>query len=300
MGDILLKNRSSINDSGKFDINKIMMFALVLIGLVIIFSNGMGDVTAAPLNDTHQPIISSTDPLNNAVSVSTTKVVKLIFNEPVKKGNMFIEFKSSNGKLVQFTSKITGKTLYLTPKSQLAHKTTYTITLHSNSIKDVVGNGVKLYSTKFTTIQTTRTYSANGISFNYPSNWHVGTDFQDENICIYGMKGYDQDSPQFQLEIMPNPKGMTDQDAIQSIYNVEFPSGFKILSKHTYTLNGNKVYEMLYTINNKKYYPAIMKNKEINIIKNHKTYIMDFIATLKNYDKEKIDFNIIANSLKIQ
>lgn len=273
---------------------------MVLIGLVVIFSNGMGNVAAAPINDTHQPIITSVNPANNAVSISTSKIIKLTFNEPVKKGTMFIEFKNSKGKAVPFKSNLTGRTLYITPKSQLTHKTTYTITLHSNSIKDLAGNGIKLYQTKFTTIQTTRTYSGDGISFNYPSTWYVNTAIEDGIKYVYGLKSYSFSSSEFQLEIYPNLNGMTDQDAIYGIYNVEFPSGFKIISRHTYTLNGNKVYEMVYTINNKKYYPEIMKNKDINIVKNHKTYILEFTATLKNFDKEKIDFDIIANTLKIK
>ncbi len=278
--------------------SKIILFALVIVGMVLIFSNGMGDVSAVSVNDTHKPTISAVDPANNAVSVSTAKVVKISFNEAVKKGNMWIEFKNSKGKAVQFTSNLTGKTLYIKPKSQLAHLTSYTLVLHSGSVKDLAGNGLTLYSTKFTTIKPIKTYSANGVSFNYPSTYDVFVDSVDGSKYISGIGGYSQISAGFQLSINPNPRGMTDQDAIDSINNVEFPSGFKIVSKQTYTLNGCKVYGMIYTINNKKYYPVTMETKMMNIVKNHKTYTMELTAPLKTFANEKIDFNIISQSFK--
>jgi hypothetical protein len=93
---------------------------------------------------------------------------------------------------------------------------------------------------------------------------------------------------------------MTDQDAIDSIYDVDFPSGFKIISKQTYTLNGNKVYGMVFTINNKKYYPEVMEYQELNIVKNHNIYTIDYIAPLKVFNSQKITFNIISKYFIIQ
>lgn len=277
-----------------------MLFALVLMGLVVIFSSSIGGVNAVTINDTQKPTVCSVDPVNNAVSVSTSKVVKINFSETVKKGNMWIEFKNSKGQTVQFTSNLTGTTLTIKPKSQLAHKTVYTVVLHSGSVKDLAGNGLLIYSTKFTTIQTTKIYSANGVNFKYPSTYYIFTDSGDGANYITGVKGYATTSPSFQVSIIPNPRYMSDQDAINSIYDIEFPSGYKIISKQTYTLNGNKAYGMFYTINNKKEYPVIMETKEIQIVKNHKTYILDFTTTQKSFKNELIDFNVILQSFKIQ
>ena len=277
------------------------MFSLVFIGLFLIFSNGMGNVAATTVtNTTVAPKVIAIDPINNALNIPTNQKIKITFNKKIKFGKTsWIEFKNINGKAIPFTSTINGSSLYITPKSQLAHKTTYAIILHSGSIKNLAGNGITYTSTKFTTIQTTKTYSANGISFKYPSKWSIDTDMQDGIKLIFGMGGYRQDSPQFQVEIAPNPKGMTDQEAIEAIYNAEYPSGFKIISRQMYTLNGNKVYGMVFIIKD-KYYPQIMENQEINIVKNHKTYTIDYIATLKDFNNQKINFNIITKSLKIQ
>ena len=299
-GFITSLNIGYSNDSRILKKNKDMFFTLILAGLMLIFSSSIGSVSAVTVNDTHPPIISSTNPANNAVSVSTSKVVKITFNEAVKKGSMWIEFKTTNGKPVQYTSTLTSKTLYIKPKSQLEHNTVYSIILHSGSVKDMAGNGLSMYSTKFTTAkQKIKNYSASGVSFNYPANWYVNTDNHDGIKFVFGTKNFSQLSPQFQLEIVANPKDISDQMAIDGMYSANFPTGFKVISKHIYTLNGNRVYGLVYTINNKKYYPVIMETKEINIVKNHKIYTMDFTAPQKTFAYEKNDFNIIAQSLKI-
>lgn len=297
---IITTNKEFLNDSIGFRINRVVLFAAVFVGLALIFSISMGSVSAVTVNDTHKPTISLTDPVNNAASVSTSKVVKITFSEAIKKGNMWIEFKNNNGQAVQFTSNLTGKTLYLKPKSQLAHQTSYTVTLHSGSVKDLAGNGIGMYSTKFTTIKATKTYSGNGVTFKYPATWYVDSDSQSGSKYVYGTKYFSSISPGFQLQIEPNPSGMSDQYVMESMYYAEYPSDFKIISKQFYTLNGNKVYQLVYIINNKKYYPVPMETKEVNIIKNHKTYTLDLTAPLKTFSNQKIDFNIILQSLKIQ
>jgi hypothetical protein len=72
-----------------------------------------------------------------------------IINIPV---NAVTDFKNTSGISKPFTAKIIGTTLYITPKSLLSHGTKYTITLHTNSITDLANNGLKVFSTKFTTV----------------------------------------------------------------------------------------------------------------------------------------------------
>ena len=82
-----------------------------------------------------------------------TRFFKINFTEAVKFGKTpLIDFKNSSGISVPFTVKITGSTLYITPKSPLAHKTRYTITIHTNSITDLANNGLRVFSTVFKTV----------------------------------------------------------------------------------------------------------------------------------------------------
>ena len=53
------------------------------------------------------------------------------------------------------------------------------------------------------------------------------------------------------------------------------------------------------SINNKDIYTEIMEDQEVNISKNGKTYTMDCIATVKDFNTEKSNFDMILKSIKI-
>jgi hypothetical protein len=276
---------------------------------IILHSNSITDLSgvgiilcATYFTTIKQPVVVSLNPGNNAVNVPTNKVIQINFNRSVKYGNSSgIQFINSKGTAIPFTSTITGSTLNITPTSLLSHGTQYTIILHTNSIKDLAGNGLALCSTKFTTIVTTKTISAYGVTFNYPATWVTETDVQEGMDFIYAMNAneFDPNAPQVNIQVMNNPSGMSDADALQLIKSASFPSGFKVLSKKMITFNGIPAFDVLFTINDKKEYPVIMENKEIDIVKNHKTYSLDFLAPVTEFNSAKTNFDIVMNSLKI-
>ena len=82
------------------------------------------------------------------MNVPINQVTKINFTEAVKFcKTTLIDFKNSSGLSIPFTVKIAGSTVYIIPKSPLAHKTRYTITLHTNSITDMANNGLRVFST---------------------------------------------------------------------------------------------------------------------------------------------------------
>jgi len=99
------------------------------------------------------PTVTSVSPANNSVSVPTNKVVKYTFNKSIKLGtNPWIEFKTSTGTSIQFTTSVTGNVLNITPKSLLKNKTKYTVILHTNSVTSTGGAGLaQPYQNYFTT-----------------------------------------------------------------------------------------------------------------------------------------------------
>lgn len=160
-----------------------------------------------------RPVVISSNPINNAVNIPTSKVIRIKFNRSIQYGNSSgIQFINSKGTAIPFKSTITGSTLNITPTSLLARGTQYTIIFHSNSIKDLAGNGLKVCSTKFTTIITTKTVSAYGVTFNYPATWVTEAQTQDgiNLIFVINPKDVGQDAPQAMIQIMPNPTGMSD------------------------------------------------------------------------------------------
>jgi hypothetical protein len=249
-----------------------------------------------------RPVVLSSNPSNNAVNIPTNKVIQIKFNRPIEYGNSSaIQFINSKGTAIPFTSTITGNTLNITPTSLLAHGTKYTITLHTNSIKDLAGNGLAVCSTKFTTIINTKTITAYGVTFNYPATWITETQTRDGTNLIFALnpKNVGQNAPQAIMQIIPNPSGMSDAEAMQLIQTSTYPSGFKVLVKKMITLNGVKAYDTIFTINNKGMYTEIMENQEIDIVKNNKTYSLVLIAPAKDFNSVKTNFDIIISSLKI-
>ena len=95
-------------------------------------SNSITDLTA--------PTIKSTDPTNKATNVVVSKVIKVTFSESVKKGTVWIDLKNSAGKSISTTTSISGNVLTITPKTNLAKGTTYTLLVHSGTVTDLSGN----------------------------------------------------------------------------------------------------------------------------------------------------------------
>ena len=294
-GNVLFISHSNLAYGENYDI--------ILHGSSVTDLSGVG-MTLYSTNFTTitRPVLISSNPSNNAVNIPTKKVIQIKFNRSIKYGNSSgIQFINSKGVAIPFNSTITGSTLNITPASLLAHGTQYTIILHTNSIKDLAGNGISVCSTKFTTIVTTKTVSAYGVTFNYPATWITETQTQDGTTLIFVLnpKDISQNPPEAIMQIMPNPSGMSDAEAMHLIETSTYPSGIKVLAKKMITLNGVQAYDTLFTINNKELYTEKMENQEIDIVKNNKTYSLDLIAPVNEFNSVKTNFDIIISSLKI-
>ena len=154
---------------------------------------------------------------------------------------------------------------------------------------------------------TTNTYTEYGVSFNYPSNWDVYTDSNDGNEITAVNNNFTSNtdmlhdnSPQFQIQISPNPPLMSKQDAVNSIQNLDTPSGWQIISNKTIILDGNIAYETIYTINDSTQFTETMTDQQITFVKNESTYFLDFQAPASDFNNEQTNFDTILNTLKIQ
>lgn len=111
--------------------------------------------------DNTGPKLKSIDPVKNAFNVNLNKTICLKFTEAIKSGNNWIELTKSSGSHVPFTSKITGNALFIKPQ-YLLMGTKYLLTVHTNSVKDLSGNGVSSYNSFFVT--------SSGLNTNHPSS----------------------------------------------------------------------------------------------------------------------------------
>jgi predicted outer membrane repeat protein len=145
-GNILTINHATLFNNGTYSISLHTGCITDLAGNALALSGITFNVDGIP------PKIKKTTPANNAVNVPINQIVKINFNEAIKFGKTsIIELKNNSGISIPFTSTITGNTLIIKPKSAFAHKTNYTITLHTGCITDLAGNGITIFSTKFTT-----------------------------------------------------------------------------------------------------------------------------------------------------
>jgi len=121
-----------------------------------LISNYTFSFTTGTAADTIPPTVISTDPLNNATSVATNKVVALTFSEAMDP----LTLNTTTFTLKQGTTSVSGTVAYsgtnatFTPSNILAPGTTYTATITTGA-KDIAGNALAANSVwSFTTFVT--------------------------------------------------------------------------------------------------------------------------------------------------
>ncbi len=122
---------------------------LLIFGLALILN--VGTSAAAAVNGTaiHTgPKVITIDPANNTI-ITKSQTIKIKYNATIQTRSPWIEL--NNGKTVISTNYyINGSSLCITPTTTLITGIKYTLTIHTNSISDLTGNGNSYYSTSFT------------------------------------------------------------------------------------------------------------------------------------------------------
>ena len=128
------------------------------VGNYIILAAFSGDSTYITSSNTNilnvgaLPVVTGTNPANNAINVTLNKVITLRYNIGIKfTTTPVIVLKNSAGTIIASKAIITGSTLTITPNTLLAAGTQYIVVINSNSITDLYGVLSGPYSFKFTT-----------------------------------------------------------------------------------------------------------------------------------------------------
>lgn len=143
----------------------------------------------------------------------------------------------------------------------------------------------------------TKTYSAYGVSFKYPSSWFATSDNATGSEMISVLKSISFNGVQFNVQIVPN-NGMSEQGAVSQIQGSVTPGWTKNAS-YMITINNQKAHEDVYKVND-SHFSKLMRITMIYFSKNDRTYLLTLQAPDKDFDKEKPYFGIILNSLKVQ
>ena len=141
----------------------------------------------------------------------------------------------------------------------------------------------------------TKTFSAYGVSFKYPSNWIVNSDNQTGHNIISVFKGVSFGGAQFQVEEIPND-GMTEESIIKGMQNSIIPGWIK-KSSYWIRIDNKTAYEDIFLVND-SHFSKLMRIAQITLVKNDKTYLILLQAPDEEFDKEKPYFALILNSLK--
>lgn len=150
-----------------------------------------------------------------------------------------------------------------------------------------------------TSNSTINTYSGNGISFNYPPGWNItspNTSGTYTTFSVIVSKDPVQEGTEVQINVMPS--NASTQDVVNSAKEFIVPNWTK-LSNGTLKIDGNTAYQVTYIDND--YGPEEgIRCEQIGFVKNGKIYSIVLSAPYYNFDKEKSNFNIVLNSLKVQ
>ena len=139
---------------------KLLLSVLLLFGLALVLNVNMVSASNVTANHTQPKIIAVNPGLNSIISSS--KPIKLTFNETIKPGSLWIELNDGKNS-IPIKKSVSGNTLIITPKNPLKTSVKYNIIIHSNSITDLSGNGNGVYNSYFTVSTLTLAQMKDGL-----------------------------------------------------------------------------------------------------------------------------------------
>lgn len=141
------------------------------------------------------------------------------------------------------------------------------------------------------------TFSAYGVSFNYPGGWLALAENQTGSNSISVLKDSSFNGVQFNLQILNN-NGLSEKGVIKQMETTSTP-GWKKISHGTLTVDGKKAYKDVF-IYNVTDSTSDLRFEQIYFVKNNKTYLILIQAPDKDFDSERSNFDLILNSFKVQ
>ena len=146
--------------------------------------------SVSTIKDVTKPKVVKIDPSNNKAKVDTKKTIKVTFSEKIKYGNGWIVLKNNNNKkTVSIKTSINGNVLTIDPVYNLSKDSTFYLCIHTGSLKDMSGNNVKLYTSKFSTVSSKTTVSSSSKKYLVPTAHCQSNDSKIESLAASITKG---------------------------------------------------------------------------------------------------------------
>ena len=153
---------------------------------------------------------------------------------------------------------------------------------------------------------SSNTYNANGISFNYPSNW---TELSPDKVtfasggnstviaAVADPNTIQNKNYQTLVLVQSINSTVSLSDAVTAFKNLIQSSGGQIVSEKSITVDGISSTELVYTIS----VTGVAKKERLVIVpKNNKIYTITGSATSTDFNGQQSNFDLIINSFKIQ
>lgn len=151
----------------------------------------------------------------------------------------------------------------------------------------------------------TKTYSSNGITFNYPGSWQELSQVNNEN----GIAGVGDPSSVNSSSKLANtvvvvqkvamPSGLTLQEAVDALitsFQSQDPN-FQKISQKTITFNGATAYEIVYKMGAN----GVQKQEKAVIFeKNGYLYAITGSSLPNDFNNQQANFDMVINSFKVQ
>ncbi len=139
----------------------------------------------------------------------------------------------------------------------------------------------------------TTTYSANGVSFNYPSNWKANYSF---NSGIKTAEVYDPSNkwPQTTyVTVYKRNSNVNLRDYYNSVKIDKTSSNYRLISEKNTTIDGTTAYVATYSDSDVYKGVIAVLEKKGNI------YLIKCNTPAENFDQEQDNFNTVINSFKV-
>lgn len=148
----------------------------------------------------------------------------------------------------------------------------------------------------------TNTYSGDGITFKYPSNWEIITSQANDSIIAVGDPNTNDGNGNARVNVVIQKTAIPNEMTFFQFYNSTYAQfakqnmGFMPVSDGTIIINGLNAYENVYKINSGEQ----KQQRAIWMQHNGMAYIILCTAPISDYNSQQENFNTVINSFKFQ
>jgi hypothetical protein len=148
---------------------------------------------------------------------------------------------------------------------------------------------------------TTKTYSQNNISFNYPGGWEIADATAPNVVVAVADPNTVENGSPTTLVVVQKPDVASGSD-LNNVYSQNYAkffnnTNYQRVSEGNITINGQNALENIYKTNSTvdpKQYRAIWLDENGTI------FVILFSAKVSDFDNQQNNFNLILNSFKSQ